>query len=248
MVTKAVAAFRKLLSMPLIRPEQNEVINQTHLTLGFLYYELGYYPEATAHFRRISPEHELYPQALLATSWAAIKQNDNQAAIITLNELNKTYDDTEYGEEAHFLLGQCYLQLGFYDFAIKEYEYISATYQATNDVARRVSEVQVGLKEQEQLLEKLKVQLLVLESKLIDTIRLDGKQVPKYIQQEHQRLVKLQEQLLENIVAERQLFEEASEKIELMHMEIERKESRRHWHAYAEYGKARALFLKGMPK
>jgi hypothetical protein len=44
------------------------------------------------------------------------------------------------------------------------------------------------------------------------------------------------------------LFEEVSQNIELMQKELERKESRWHWYAYAEYGKVRALFLKGMPK
>lgn len=248
MVNKAVDALRKLLSQPVIRLEQREVINNTHLTLGYIYYELGYYAESIAHFRRVSPDHEAYPQALLAISWAAIKQSDYQTAIVTLNELNKTHENTEYGEEAHFLLGQCYLQMEFYDFAIKEYDLISTTYQSGNNIAERIVEVQTGLREQEQMMEKLKIQLLVLESKLIDTISLDSKQVPKYIQQEHERLVRLQEELIENIVTERQLFDEVSQNIELIHKEMERKESRRHWNAYAEYGKARALFLKGMPK
>jgi tetratricopeptide (TPR) repeat protein len=248
MVNKAVAALRKLLAMPLIRPDQRDAINNTHLTLGYIYYELGYYAEAVAHFRRINPEHETFPQALLASSWAAIKQNDFQTAVITLNELNKNYDETEYGEEAHFLLGQCYLQMGFYDFAFKEYDYISVRYPAANNIAERVVEVQAGLRQQEQMMEKLKVQLLVLESKLLTTINLNGKTVPKYIKDELGRLTRSQGELIENIMAERKLFEEASQNIELMQKEMERKESRRHWHAYAEYGKARALFLKGMPK
>jgi len=247
MVNKAVAALRKLLTLPLIRPEQREVINNTHLTLGYIYYELGYYPEAIAHFRRLGSDHETFPQALLASSWAAIKQNDYQTAVISLNVLIKNYDEAEYGEEGHFLLGQCYLQMGLYDFAFKEYDYISQKYPAANNVAERVVEVQMGLREQEQGMEKLKVQLLVLESKLLTTINLD-KTVPKYIKEEHERLSRQQDQLIESIVAERKLFEEASHNIELMQKEMERKESRKHWHAYAEYGKARALFLKGMPK
>ena len=151
------------------------------MTLGYIYYELGYYPESAAHFRRLSQEHEMYPQSLLAGSWAAIKQNDYQAAVIALNELNKNFADSEYGEEAHFLLGQCYLQMGFYDFEFKEFDYISIRYPETNSVAERMVEVQAGLRQQEQLMEKLKVQLLVLESKLLTTINLDGKTVPKYI-------------------------------------------------------------------
>jgi len=167
--------------------------------------------------------------------------------VIALNELIKKHDESEYGEEAHFLLGQCYLQMGFYDFAFKEYDYISQRYPAANGLAEKVVEVQMGLREQEQAMEKLKVQLLVMESKLLTTIDLD-KTVPKYIKEEHQRLSRQQEQLIASIVAERKLFEEASQNIELMQQEMERKESRKHWHAYAEYGKARALFLKGMPK
>jgi tetratricopeptide (TPR) repeat protein len=248
MVNKAVVALRKLLSLPLIRPEQREVINNAHLSLGYIYYELGYYPEALAHFRRVSPEHDVFPQALLASSWAAIKQNDYQAAVVTLNELNKNYDQAEYGEEAHFLLGQCYLQMGFYDFAFKEYHYISVRYPEANNGADSLAAVQTGLREQEQMMEKLKVQLLVLESKLLNTITLDGKTIPKYIKDEHNRLERQQDQLIEKIVSERKLFEEVSQNIDFMQKEMERKESRRHWHAYAEYGKARALFLKGMPK
>ena len=247
MVNKAVTALRKLLTLPLIRPEQRDVINNTHLSLGYIYYELGYYPEAMAHFRRINPEHEAFPHALLASSWAAIKQNDFQTAVITLNELIKNYDEGEFGEEARFLLGQCYLQMNFYDFAFKEYDYISQRYPEANNVAERVVEVQMGLRAQEQEMEKLKVQLLVLESKLLTSINLD-KTVPKYIKEEHQRLSQQQDQLIESIVAERKIFEEASQNIEIMQKEMERKESRKHWHAYAEYGKARALFLKGMPK
>jgi len=247
MVNKAVAALRKLLTLPLIRPEQRDVINNTHLSLGYIYYELGYYPEAMAHFRRINSDHEAFPHALLASSWAAIKQNDFQTAVITLNELIKNYDEGEFGEEARFLLGQCYLQMGFYDFAFKEYDYISQRYPEANNIVERVVELQVGLREQEQAMEKLKIQLLMLEAKLLTKINLD-KAVPKYIKDEHNRLSRQQDQLIENIVTERKLFEEASNNIELMQKEIERKESRKHWHAYAEYGKARALFLKGMPK
>jgi hypothetical protein len=138
--------------------------------------------------------------------------------------------------------------MGFYDFAFKEFDYISVRYPETNSVTERVIEVQAGLRQQEQMMERLKIQLLVLESKLLTTINLDGKTVPKYIKEELDRLTRSQDHLIENIISERKLFEEASQHIELMQKEMERKESRRHWHAYAEYGKARALFLKGMPK
>ena len=248
-INQALGALRKVIAQPLFRLEQREVKAQAHLTLGFIYYELGYYGEAIAHMRHLGPEHKDYPQALLTRSWAAIKMNDFQSAIVTLNELIKKFDDTEYGEEAHFLLGQSYMRLEFFDFAIQQYDYIIAKYPEAEDIAARMRQVAVGLREQEGLLEKLKVRLLVLESKLIDTIQLDGsKQVPKYIQDHSDQLAKSKDQLIDQIVAERKTFEDVSQNLEQVRSDIARKESRRHWGAYAEYGKARALFLKGMPK
>ena len=223
--------------------------SNAHLTLGFIYYELGYYREAISHLRNLGSSHPDYPQALLVRSWAAIKMNDDQSAIVTLNDLIKKFDDSEFGEEAHFLLGQSYLKLGFHDFAVQEYDYIIGKYPAANNIAERVAMVEAGLRDQESKLEKLKVRLLVLESKLIDSIRLDGSgQIPQYIQDHYGQLAKSKDELIQSILAERQTFEEMSQGLEVVRAEIARKESRRHWRAYAEYGKARALFLKGMPK
>jgi len=214
-----------------------------------MYYELGYYPEAIVHLKHIESNHKDFSQALLVRSWAAIKINDYRSAIVTLNELIKQFDDSEFGEEAHFLLGQCYLQLKFYDFAVQQYEYIIDKYQSANNVAERIAEVQAGLHEQERMLEKLKVRLLMLESKLIDSISLDGaKRMPKYIHDHYEELVRSRDLLIESIMAERKTFEDVSQSLEQLHTDIARKESRRHWRAYAEYGKARALFLKGMPE
>ncbi len=248
-INQALSALRKVIAQPLYRMEQREVKGQAHLTLGFIYYELAYYNEAISHMRHIGPDHKDYPQALLTRSWASIKMNDFQSAIVTLNELIKKFDATEYGEEAHFLLGQSYLRLEFYDFAIQQYDYIIAQYPEANNVAERVRQVSAGLREQESLLEKLKVRLLVLESKLIDSIYLDGsKQIPKYIQDHSDQLAKSKDQLIEQILSERKTFEEVSQNLEQVRSDIARRESRRHWGAYAEYGKTRALFLKGMPK
>ena len=241
--------MRKVIALPLLRGEQREVKATAHLTLGLIYYELGYYNEAIAHLRNIKEENKEYPQALLTRAWASIKMNDFQSAVVALNELIKKYDASEFGEEAHFLLGQSYLKLEFFDFAVKEYDYIVARYPEGNGVAEQIAQVEAGLHQQEGPLEKLKVRLLVLESKLIDSIRMEGTgRMPKYIQDHYEQLARSKDELIENILAERKTFEEVSSSLEQLRAEMVRKESRRHWRAYAEYGKARALFLKGMPK
>ena len=61
-----------MIGLPLLRHEQREVKASAHLTLGLIYYELGYYREAIAHLRHIKEENRDLPQALLTRSWASI--------------------------------------------------------------------------------------------------------------------------------------------------------------------------------
>jgi len=217
------------------------------LTLGYLYYELGFYREAIKHFAEIPSDDPVYSEALLGRSWAAIKLDDYQQAIVTLNELIKSSDEEKFIEEAHFLLGQCYLEMGFYDFAITEFDYIIQQYPAANNIEARLEQVEMGLMEQSKRAEKLGVDLLVLESKLLDILPLyQGGDIPKYIREERKRLEEAREALMKNIMEERQIFEEFQDSIQKIKEEVEMKRRRKHWRAYAEYGKARAYFLKTM--
>jgi hypothetical protein len=175
--------------------------------------------------------------------------NDFQNAVVALNELVQKYDASEFGEEAHFLLGQSYLKLEFYDFAVREYDYIIARYPEGENISDRMASIEAGTRNLEGAVEKSKVRLLVLESKLIDAISFDkSNNVPKYIMDHYEQLQRSQDQLISELMSERKYFEQLSNDVERFRSELVRKESRRHWRAYAEYGKARALFLKGMPK
>lgn len=218
------------------------------MTLGYIYYELSFYQEAIKHFADIPSDDPVYPEALLARSWCAIKLEDYQEAIIALNQLIDRSRDDKYGEEAHFLLGQCYMELGFQDFAIREFDYIVSRYPATNNIETRIEQVQQGLIEQRQQTEKLQVQLLLLESKLLDMIPLADHQMPKYLKDEKQRLDETRDSLIKKILAEKKVFQDFQWGIEKLKEDIVLKQSRRHWRAYAEYGKARAYFLKTIPR
>ncbi len=246
-IENSVKALRKLISLPVIRTERLDLQRAAHLTLGYLYYELGYYRESIKHFASIPPDDEIYAEALLARSWSAIKLNDFQQAIISLNKLIKKTDDDKFGEEAHFLLGQCYLELGFYDFAIQQFDFIIDRYPATNNIEQRIARVQEGMQQNKQMAENLRVKLLLLETKLLDMIPFPSRDVPKYIKHEHERVNRTRENLIKKILEERKLFDEFQWSIEKVREEIFIKQSRKHWRAYAEYGKARAYFLKTMP-
>lgn len=247
-IQRSVRAFRKLIALPVIRDERQDVITAGHLTLGYIYYELGFYREAIKHFAEIPDDDEVYMEALLARSWAAIKLNDFQQAIITLNDLIKASDEEKYTEEAHFLLGQCYLELGFYDFAVNEYDFIIQTYPGKNHVSDRVLEVERGMLEQRRMAEKIRVDLMLLESKLLELIPLEGQSdIPQYLEEEKEKIKETRDVLIENILEERKLFDGFKWSMTGLKDEIARVKSRKHWRGFSEYGKARAYFMKSMP-
>jgi hypothetical protein len=164
-----------------------------------------------------------------------------------LNTLIQGFEGTEYSEEGHFLLGQAYLELGLFDFATAQYEYIIQNFPETNGVAERISEVSRSLQKQEATVEKMKINLMLLESKLIAMIPLQSEgKVPKYIAAERNRLNAARGRLFENIVAEREHFDRFGAAIQSMRKLMERIDSQRQWRAYAEYGKTRAFFMKGL--
>lgn len=245
---KAVEVFRGLISLPVVSKERQDLIRTTHLTLGYLYYELGYYQEAIKHYSKIPVHDETYPEALLASSWASIKLNDFQHAIISLNELVKRTDDPKFNEEAHFLLGQCYSELEFYDFAIQEYNYIIERYPRKINIEKRIQQVREGLAEQQQMAEALRVQLIILEGDLMHTIPIDDRnEIPLYLKQEQNRVEKTQDNLMQKILDERLVLDDFQWELSKLREDIFIKQSRRHWRAYSEYGKARAYFLKTIP-
>ncbi|KAA3658792.1 MAG: hypothetical protein DWQ10_10390 [Calditrichaeota bacterium] len=245
---KAVQVFRAVLSLPVVNKERQDIIRTTHLTLGYLYYELGYYQQAIKHYAKIPVHDGTYPEALLASAWAFIKLNDYQQAIISLNELVKRTDDPKYNEEAHFLLGQCYTELEFFDFAIQEYNYIIKRYPNTDNIEKRIATVTTALEKQEKLAEALRVKLIILESDLIHTIPVDDRsEVPLYLKKEQDRVEKTQDNLAQKILDERLVFDDLQWEMAKLREEIYVKQNRRHWRAYSEYGKARAYFLKTIP-
>ncbi len=245
---QAVDIFRAVLTLPVVNQERQALIRMTHLTLGYLYYELGYYREAIKHYAKIPVHDETYPEALLASAWASIKLGDYQHAIISLNELVKRTDDPKYNEEAHFLLGQCYTELEFYDFAIQEYNYIIERYPRKANIEKRIEQVKEGLAEQQKVAEALRVRLIILEGDLMHVMPLDDRnEVPLYLKQEQDRVEKTQDNLMQKLLDERLVFDEFQWNLLQLREDIFIKQSRRHWRAYSEYGKARAYFLKTIP-
>jgi len=217
------------------------------LTLGYISFELGSYKRAIDYFTKVAEAHPEYPNALLATAWSYVKLGKYGRAVLTLNKFLKKFPDDENAEEAHFLLGQSYLKTRDYDRAIAEFDFIVQRYPAPEDMSQVIASVRKAMFAEKKRIEGLKVDLLLLETKLLDTIPLratDG--VSHLLKKERERIEKQRDELAQNILSERKMFQSISDNVKTMERRLEQKEARKEWRAYAEYGKTRALFLKSI--
>ncbi len=244
-VRKAIETLQAVCTLTVINDQRRTVIDEAHLTLGYLYYELGYYPSSYNQCMAVSPNYQQHDAALLAAGWACTMQNQYDLAIIPLTELVSRYPQTENSEEAFFLLGRCYLKLKKYDEALSVYDNLISIFPKKEVIPPMVRQVREALKDESASLERSRMDLLVLESKLLDTIPLevDGK-APAYLKEEGRRLMELRDGLLRRIHEERQDFEALSGQIQELQKTADRREVRRDWRAFAEFGRSRAMFLK----
>lgn len=245
-VTKSVAVFRKLVSLPIISEERRAIVDEGRLTLGYLYYELGYFKEARGYFADVSPEHRRYPEALLGRGWASVKIADYAAALTPLVTLVSRFPQDPKSEEALFLLGRCYLQLGLYDDAVKVYDKIIELFPEEDNLSAMAQQLSDLLAAQEQEIERLREDLLLLEASLLGALHVGPQpRLPQYLKEEKARLDETRRALLQNIVDEHRRSLEMHTTISALREILALKLERKSWRAYAEYGKSRALFLKG---
>jgi tetratricopeptide (TPR) repeat protein len=246
-VRKAVETFKSVCRLPVASNERRNVIDDAHLTLGYLYYELGYYKQAWGQFRAVSVSHEHYADALLAAGWAAAKLENYAEAITPLTNLISRFSENEANDEASFLLGRCYLKLSLYDQALKVYEYLISVSPDRDVIPAILREVNQSLAVESTKIEKIRMELLMLESKLLDLLPIsESNNLPSSIKDEKIRLAEVRSALLRRIQEERQTFDTLSAQMSQLRNMASLKEDHRDWKAYAEYGKSRALFLKQM--
>ena len=140
-INQALDVFQRLFELPVTNDERRYVIDQGHLTLGYLYYELGHFDRAIEQFRTVSPSSDEHAQALLAMGWAASQQNNWQQAIPPLTELYTYHEIDDITQEGLFLLGRCYLKLNRYDEAIKIYDHLIAIFPDQDDVITSIETI-----------------------------------------------------------------------------------------------------------
>lgn len=246
-VQDAIVSFLKICRLPVLNDERRALIDETRLTLGYLYYELEYYPNAYRELLLVSPDHASYQDALLAAGWSAVRQGDYQLAITPLTELIGKFSDSDDTQEGMFLLGRCFMKLEKYDQAIATYQHLIDLYPKQDLLPQSVENLRKNFQNEAAKIETIKMDLLVMETRLMDALALsEENNRSKGLDEEKQRLSEIREGIFRQIQSERLVFTQLSEQMEKMHETVTRREKYRDWRAYAEYGKLRATFLQRM--
>jgi TolA-binding protein len=247
-VAVAVDHFQKITSLPIINAERRNIVDDARLTLGLIYYELNAYQAAIYQLLKISSNHEHYQDALLGLGWAYLKLADFNNVIKYLNRLINNFPDTANAEESYFLLGQAYMAHRQYDESLTAYRTIIDLYPEKKNILGLLLKVNNSLRQEENRVEELKVKILVEETKLLDAMPLieAGKEIPKYLINKKKELKDFREKMIANLLNERDHLLFMQRNIDELTKLVQRKELRKEWRSYAEYGISRALFLQEM--
>ena len=246
-VASSIETFRHIISLPVISGERRRMVDEARLTLGFIYYQINMFEEAIELFKQISTRHEGYQDALLAMGWCYTKLGRYEEALKPLLRLIDDFPRSANAEESYFLLGQSYIFLGDYDKAIAAYQTIVDLFPDNLQNVNIMKKISNSLVNEKSKLEKLKIKILIQESRLLTTLPLgESGQMPKYVFKEEKKLEEFRENLLQNLMDERRNLIYMQNQIDQLKKLSERKERRKDWRGYAEYGISRALFLKEM--
>ncbi len=247
-VATSVDYFLEIVTLPIISSERRDIIDNARLTLGLIYYELKAYQASIYQLEKISDQHENYQDALLGMGWSYLKTQQYEKVINVLSELIEKFPGTANAEESYFLLGQSYIALGQYEEAVHSYKKIVELFPETSQVPNLILKVNNSLKREKNRLEELKVQILVEETKLLDAMPLDGygKDLPDHLIKQKKRLREFRENMVSHLLNERDELLLMQRKIDDLIRLAERRQRRKDWRGYAEYGISRALFLKEM--
>jgi len=247
-IPTAIDYLRKVVTLPIINGERRRIVDEARITLGYIYYELGMFGDAVKLFADVSERHENFQDALLALGWAYLKLENYQATIKPLLKLIELFPESANAEESYFLLGQSYIMLNDYQKSIEAYKTIVDLFPNTMESVALVKKVSNSLDVEQSKIEQLKVQILIQESNLLTSLPLESasENSPQYLMKEREKLISFRENLIKSLMNERDNLIFMKNQIDKLKKVAERKEKRKDWRGYAEYGISRALFLKEM--
>lgn len=220
---------------------------RTKLVLGLTYFDLEDFEQAINFLNKVSSNDENHPRALLGLGWCYLKLLEYPNMINPLETFVKEYPNSEFLPEVYLLLGQAHLKISLYDKSISYFDKILSIFPLKNENLELLESIKNKIEPMEKLIEQNRLDLLLQESKLIETIQLPSKKwIPNYMIEEIKEIEKRRTFLLEQIDQEKDNIETLTQELNSLRKLIQIRQQ--DWRSHAEYGISRALFLKGQER
>jgi tetratricopeptide (TPR) repeat protein len=220
-----------------------EIVNSALLTLGYTNFELSRFPESIEYLARISPDFYDYGNSLLALAWSNYKAKNYESVLSILGNLNRRFPDFEGLAEVRFLMGQSYLKLGYFSFALREFETLTTLLPTPEAILSETQTSAVALPEKERATEILESETRTMEQEFVNLL---FKNLPftglASVDQQNQ-LNQERRTRYADIVRRHQELAGKKKDLDEIRNRIDTTEQRRKWRSYAEYGRVRALYL-----
>ncbi|MFQ5455754.1 MAG: tetratricopeptide repeat protein [Nitrospirota bacterium] len=118
----AVLNFKKITDLKNKRDEiTRNLIEKTHLTLGYLFLEQNRYKKALTEFNAIPVDSSFFDQSLFGIGWSFVKEGEFIKALVSFKDLVGKYPNSPYTTESISVIGYCYVKLNSYYNANESY-------------------------------------------------------------------------------------------------------------------------------
>ena len=121
-------------------PTVRQLIDRTHVTLGYFFVDQKRFGEAIEEFRKVEPESLYADQARFGLGWAYLGMGECVKSIVMFDELTQRYTVSPYAREGWLNIGACYSKLNAYNKAVDSYRDALDAYSAHRKVLKAVAE------------------------------------------------------------------------------------------------------------
>ena len=125
---QAIEAFRRVLRVEATTPEQQAVVDLTHLALGRLYYETDQLDQAVEAYQAVPRTSPSFHVALYEIAWVYIRLGDSTRAERALEVLSVAAPDSPHIPDGKVLRGNLLLRNGRFDDANEVFREVRAEF------------------------------------------------------------------------------------------------------------------------
>lgn len=126
--TDAIEQFKLVVTVVPSNVEEREIVDLANLALGRIYYETGDFRTSLEYYQRITRASAYFPDALYEMSWTAIKQQDWNTALESVEIFLLAYPEHRYSAQLKVDQGHLYMKQSNTESALVAYQSVVDEY------------------------------------------------------------------------------------------------------------------------